>query len=51
MHISTILERASTGENLTLVHVNNKGAGLSSYLAVLSDQRLYCSLMESIKSK
>ena len=37
-------------ENLTLVHVNNKGEGPSSYPAAQSDQRLYCSLMESIIS-
>ena len=38
-------------ENLTLVHLNNTGSGPSSYLAAQSDQRLYCSLMESIISK
>ena len=38
-------------ENLTLVHLNNTGAGPSSYPAAQSDQRLYCSLMESIIPK
>ena len=46
-----ILERASTRENLTLVHLNNTGAGPTSNPAAQSDQCLYCTLMESIISK